>query len=92
MFYDYQKISSYNALINILLGERGVGKTYGASKFVLKRFKNKKKKFAYIRRFKTELTKARPKFMTKIQKDEEFKNDKLSFKGDTFLLNDEICG
>lgn len=43
MFYDYQKILSYNALINILLGERGVGKTYGASKFVLKRFKNKKK-------------------------------------------------
>ena len=43
MFYDYQKILSYNALINILLGERGVGKTYGASKFVLKRFKTKKK-------------------------------------------------
>lgn len=92
MFYDYQKILSYNALINILLGERGVGKTYGASKFVLKRFKTKGKKFAYIRRFKTELTKARPKFMTKIQNDEEFKNDKLSFKGDTFLMNDKICG
>lgn len=92
MFYDYQKILSYNALINILLGERGVGKTYGASKFVLKRFKTKGKKFAYIRRFKTELTKARPKFMTKIQNDEEFKNDKLSFKGDTFLMNDKVCG
>ena len=24
MFYDYQKILSYNAFINILIGERGV--------------------------------------------------------------------
>lgn len=28
MFYDYNKILSYNAMINILIGERGVGKTY----------------------------------------------------------------
>lgn len=92
MYYNYQTILSYNSMINMLLGERGVGKTYGATEFVLDRFKKKKRKFAYIRRFKTELVKARPKFMSKIQNNEKFKNDKLSFKGDTFLINNEICG
>lgn len=28
MYYDYNKILSYNAFLNILIGERGVGKTY----------------------------------------------------------------
>lgn len=38
MFYDYQKILSYNAILNFLNGERGVGKTYGAKKFVVSQF------------------------------------------------------
>ena len=28
IYYDYNKIMSYNAFINFLHGERGVGKTY----------------------------------------------------------------
>ena len=42
MFYDYQKILSYNAMINMLIGERGVGKTYGATRFVVSQFLKKR--------------------------------------------------
>ena len=28
-YYDYNKILSYNVPINIIIGERGVGKSYG---------------------------------------------------------------
>ena len=28
MYYDYNRILSYNAMLNFLIGERGVGKTY----------------------------------------------------------------
>lgn len=28
MYYDYNKILSYGAMLNFLIGERGVGKTY----------------------------------------------------------------
>lgn len=29
MYYDFGKITSYNALLNFILGERGVGKHLG---------------------------------------------------------------
>ena len=35
IFYEYSRVLSYNALLNFLLGERGVGKTYGITKFVV---------------------------------------------------------
>ena len=53
IFYNYDRVISYNAFLNFLIGERGVGKTYGASKFVTKQFINKNEEFVYIRRYKT---------------------------------------
>ena len=50
MYYDYNRILSYNAYLNILIGERGVGKTYGASKFVTSQFIKKRRR---IRIYKT---------------------------------------
>ena len=41
MYYSYNRILSYNAFLNFLIGERGVGKTYGAIKFVTKEFLKK---------------------------------------------------
>ena len=55
MYYNYNKILTYNALLNFLIGERGVGKTYGAVKFVTKQFIKKNEQFAYIRRYKSDL-------------------------------------
>ena len=54
-FYDYNKILSYNVPINILVGERGVGKTYGIKDYVIRRYIKKKEKFLYIRRYENEL-------------------------------------
>ena len=55
IFYDYQKVLSYNAFLNIIIGERGVGKTYGAKKYVINRWIKKHKQFVYIRRYETDL-------------------------------------
>ena len=55
IFYDYQKVLSYNAFLNIIIGERGVGKTYGAKKYVINRWLKKHKQFVYIRRYETDL-------------------------------------
>ena len=92
MFYDYSKILSYNAFINFLIGERGVGKTYGASKFVTSRFINKDEEFIYIRRFKTELSKAVPQFFSALITNNEFPNHKLSVKGNKFMIDDKVAG
>lgn len=55
IFYDYSKVLSYNSFLNIIIGERGVGKTYGAKKYVINRWIKKHKQFVYIRRYETDL-------------------------------------
>ena len=92
MYYDYSKILSYNAFINFLIGERGVGKTYGASKFVTSRFINKDEEFVYIRRYKSELQKAVPEFFKALITNEEFPDHKLTTKGNKFMIDDKVAG
>lgn len=99
-YFNLQKILSYNALINIILGERGVGKSYDAKKFVAKRFINKNEQFVYLRRYKTELQKAMKnnKFWEQIlnDKDPEMKdlmtNHKFSNEKDTIYIDGKLCG
>lgn len=99
IFYDYQKVLSYNALLNIIIGERGVGKTYGAKVFSVKRFLNKGKKFAYIRRYDTDLEASvgssnDNKFFEQIKKefpDSDFKITKKK-KVRALWIDGKICG
>ena len=92
MYYDYSKILSYNAFINFLIGERGVGKTYGASKFVTKQFINKGEEFVYIRRYKTELSKAVPQFFSALINNDEFPDHELAVKGNKFMIDGKVGG
>lgn len=73
MYYDYHKILSYNAFINILIRRKtAFGKTYGASKMVVNRFLKHGEQFAYIRRYKPELKKAVPNFFDALKANNEF--------------------
>lgn len=92
IYYNYDRIISYNALLNILIGSRGVGKTYGATKLVIKDFLKKKRQFIYLRRYKTELSKSMKKFFTEIIKNEEFPNHTFEVHGNTFLIDEEVAG
>jgi hypothetical protein len=100
IYFTLQKILSYNALLNFIIGERGVGKSYDAKKFVAKRFINKNKQFVYLRRYKTELQKAMKnnKFWEQIlnNKDPEMKElmkkHKFSNEKDTMRIDGKICG
>ncbi len=92
MYYDYTKILTYNAFINFLIGERGVGKTYGASKFVTSRFINKGEEFVYIRRYKSELAKAVPEFFKALINNNEFPDHKLTTKGNKFIIDNQVAG
>ncbi len=97
IFYDFNKMLSYNALLNFVIGERGVGKSYGAKKYVANRFIKKHKQFVYIRRYKTELKQAMmkkntPIFFDQIKDDEVMKNHKFTNSLDTISIDGKICG
>ena len=80
MFYDYQKLLSYNAMFNFVIGERGVGKTYGALKFIVNKWLDKKEQFIYLRRYKTELPTNIDKLFGKLIKNGEFGEHELTLE------------
>ena len=54
-FYNISKVLSYQFVNNIIVGARGVGKTFSCKVWLLKRFINHGEQFIYLRRTLTEL-------------------------------------
>lgn len=97
MYYDYSKIRSYNALLNFIIGGRGIGKSYGAKKMVIKDFIKNGNQFVYMRRYKTELETAVSTFFDDIIANNEFGEDvefkvKKNKEITTFEVNGETAG
>lgn len=97
MFYDYKKLISYNALLNFVIGERGVGKTFGAKKFVINDYLKNGHQFVYLRRYKTELDIAMDGFFTQLQETGLFEDCVFEIKQNKkkvtkFLCNGEEMG
>ena len=92
MWIDLSKIISYNALLNFIVAERGVGKTFGATQFVTKQFINKKDEFVYIRRYKSELQKAIPRFFEALVLEGKFPEHSFSRKGMNLYIDDQLAG
>lgn len=75
MYYDYGPILSRNPFVAMVVGGRGMGKTYGAKELAIRDFDNKGMQFVYLRRFKTELKNRNTFFadMYKTYPDREFR-------------------
>lgn len=54
-YYSFDKVFSFNATFNFVVGARGLGKTYGAKKHVIRNAIRNGEQFIYLRRYKTEL-------------------------------------
>ena len=96
MYFDLQEVLSYNALINFIVGERGVGKTYSAKKFCIKDYIKNGNQFVYVRRYDTELKESCDGFFDGLIKNEEFEGHVFKVirkrKSTTFMCDDEIMG
>lgn len=93
MYYDYNKLLSYNAMFNFIIGERGVGKTWGAKNFCLKRFLKYGEQFVYIRRYKTEIKEAAGdtnKFFGQMM--EFYPEHNFNVKGEKLYIDKKLCG
>lgn len=54
-YYSFDSVLGHNAVINMVMGARGLGKTYGAKKIVIRNAIRKGEQFIYLRRYKSEL-------------------------------------
>lgn len=76
--------------MNILTGGRGVGKTYGVQKIIIKDFLKNKNQFVWLRRYKSETKVAKNGWFNKIQA--EFPNTKFEIKGNAIYIDEELAG
>lgn len=89
LYYNPNKLLSYNRILNFVIGARGIGKSYGFKKYVIKRFLKHKKQFIYLRRYKTELKKVKNFFNDVAQ---EFPNCEFKVKGYELFINGKLAG
>lgn len=84
IYWDLKRTLTHNMLINVIVGNRGGGKTYGFKQWAIDDFIKNKNQFGYIRRYKEDLKKSMPTFFQDIKHnypDYEFKVD-----GDKFYI------
>lgn len=82
MFWSARRTLTHNMLINVIVGNRGGGKTYGAKQWSIDNFIKNKEQFGYIRRYRDDLKEPMSRFFDDIADkypDYEFKTDSKHF-------------
>lgn len=97
MFWDISKLLSYNCLLNFVIGERGVGKSFQAKKFVINDYLKNGNEFVYVRRYKTELENAYEGFFEQLQNegyfvDHAFRISVSKKRIDKFYMDNQVIG
>lgn len=72
-YYDWHKTLSYNADVTMVVGARGIGKTYGLRKQCILDFIKHGWKFVEIVRYKKELSRVSDGYFSKLSRDTAFK-------------------
>jgi hypothetical protein len=89
LYYNPNKMLSYNRILNFVIGARGIGKSYAWKVHPIKRFLKYGEQFIYLRRYKPELKKVN-QYFDNVK--EEFPGIELKVKGREFYVNGKIAG
>lgn len=92
MWFDLNRALSHNCLFNLIIGNRGCGKTYGAKKYVIKRFLETGEQFVYLRRYDEELKATQETYFNDIVFNNEFNNIKIEYASGEYYINDQLAG
>lgn len=66
-FYNFNRVCSYNAMVNMIIGARGKGKTHGAKKRAIKDALSRGRQFIYVRRHKPEMPSVKATFFADVE-------------------------
>jgi hypothetical protein len=89
LYYNPNKLLSYNRILSFCIGARGIGKSYAWKVHPIKRFLKYGEQFIYLRRYKPELKKVN-QYFDNVK--EEFPGIELKVKGREFYVNGKLAG
>ena len=96
MYYKPDKLISRHALLNFILGERGVGKSWSMKYYAVDRWLKHGEQFIYLRRYKEELQLACSSFFSDLQHAGAYTEHTFQVKGSknltTFIMDGEVIG
>lgn len=90
MWYDKAQLLSHNKILNMVLSNRGGGKTFHFTRWAIDDYKKKKKMCVWVRRYQTEIDEMllNGKFFDAVR--EYYPADELTIEGNTGLINGEV--
>lgn len=97
-FYSLEKVISYNIPVNIIITERGYGKSFSVKEYVTNRYLKHNEQFLYIRRYENELKSVFEHGSSGSQKDffddlkPKFPEHELQAKNKKFYCDGEVFG
>ena len=89
LYYNPNKLLSYNRILSFVIGARGIGKTYGLKKYSIKRFIKHGEQFIYLKRYKTDI-KGIDQFFDTVAQD--FPEHTFKVKGRELYIDDKLAG
>lgn len=89
LYYNPNKMLSYNRILNFIIGARGIGKSYAMKKYPINRFLKYGEQMIYVRRYKGELKKI-PQYFDDIMK--EFPGHEFKVKGRQMFIDGKLFG
>lgn len=73
-FYDWEKTLAYDADVTMVVGARGLGKTYGIRKQCIKDFIKDGSRFVEVVRYKNELSDVSDGYFSRVSEEKDFEN------------------
>lgn len=73
-------------------GARGIGKSYSAKKYVLKKWKYKKEQFIYIRRHDVDIKLTAENYFNDVLLSKQFSEMSMKYRGNKYYINGEVVG
>lgn len=92
IWYDPATTFSHNCTFNMVLSERGDGKTFSTLEFCVNRWLKAGKRFIYMRRTDVELKLCKDKLMDAITVENHYPNNVFKVEGTNIYCDDEIMG
>ena len=89
LYYNANKMLSYNRILNFVIGARGIGKSYSMKKHPINRFIKYGEQFIYVRRYKGELKKLSNYFNDIMV---EFPDHEFKVKGRQLYIDGKLFG
>ena len=91
MWWSRKDILSHNKIMNMVLSNRGGGKTFDCTRWAIDDWKKRRKQCVWLRRYQTEIDQMllNGKFFDAVR--EYYPDDELKIEGNTGLINGEVA-